>query len=162
MVEVSVSPGVSAYLMSAPTVAVEARAFPKGSAAATGCVDRFATAYGASSSLRAALASFSPVSSPNSETKPGRLFDRSGHVEVSLRRPISRTTAKPNTSSLPGRKRSCENGMRNSALHPRASRATETSHTASQLESLLVSANRYRSSLTPAGLTPNSYAVRRS
>ena len=36
-------------------------------------------------------------------------------------------------------KRSCENGMRNSAVQPSASRETFTSHTASQLSSLLLS-----------------------
>ena len=46
--------------------------------------------------------------------------------------------------SPPGRpvsslKRSCENGMRNSALQPSASFTTSTSHTASQLSSLLPS-----------------------
>src|SRR5262249_60923752 len=52
--------------------------------------------------------------------------------------------------------------MRNSALQPSASRDTLTSHTASQLSSFSVSLYQYRSCLTPAGFTANSYAVRRS
>ena len=36
-----------------------------------------------------------PLSSPNCETKPLALRASSGHVEVSVRRPTSRTTAKP-------------------------------------------------------------------
>jgi hypothetical protein len=65
-----------------------------------------------------------------------------GHDEVSLRRPISRITPKPNVSRFPVWNRSCENGIRNSAFHPSASRETDTSHTASQLWSLLPSANQ--------------------
>ena len=83
-------------------------------------------------------------------------------MSVSFSRPICRETAKPNDRDGPGVKRSCENGMRNSADHPCGSRATLTSHTASQLESRFQSLNQYASAFTPAGFTANSYAVRRS
>ena len=67
------------------------------------------------------------------------LRESSGQVVVSLSRPIWRETAKPNVIFADGVKRSCENGMRNSAVEPRRSRETATSQTASQLSSLLVS-----------------------
>ena len=79
----------------------------------------------------------SPPSSPNDETKPDALFGSSGHVEISFSRPISRSTANPKVSRLSGSKRSCENGMRNSAFQPWSSFVTATSQTASQLSSWL-------------------------
>src|SRR5262245_41835304 len=75
---------------------------------------------------------------------------------------MSRAMAKPKVVSFAGENRSCENGILKSAVHPSWSRDTATSHTASQLESLFVSLNQYRSRFTPEGFTANSYAVRRS
>ena len=63
-------------------------------------------------------------------------------MDTSFSRPISRRTAKPNVSRLPGSKRSCENGIRNSAFQPLSSFVIATSHTASQLSSWLVSRNQ--------------------
>ena len=63
---------------------------------------------------------------------PEAALEMWGHESVSFSRPISRTTAKPNVVSADGRKRSCENGIRNSARQPAVSRATATSQTASQ------------------------------
>src|SRR5205814_7895575 len=98
----------------------------------TGGVFTCPTAYGTSSRRFGDCVTLRLVSSPNDETMPELAFERCGHESVSFNRPISRTTANPNVSSLDGRKRSCENGMRNSARQPPASRATATSHTASQ------------------------------
>src|SRR6185436_15084418 len=104
----------------------------------------------------------SPDSSPNDDTYPVAFFESSGHELVSLSRAIDRVIAKPKGAPLAGLNRNCEKGMRNSAFQPSRSRLTVTSHTASQLSSVLVSLNQYLSCLTPAGLTANSYAVRRS
>ena len=90
--------------------------------------------------------------SPNDETKPGAAFEMCGQVSVSFSRPICRTTAKPNVALSAGWKRSCENGMRNSARQPSVSRETATSQTASQPLSSLPSFDHARSSFTPAGI----------
>ena len=66
----------------------------------------------------------------------------SGQVEVSLMCAMLRTTAKPNVPADAGLKRSCENGILNSARQPSGDRPTATSHTASQPTSLLVSLNQ--------------------
>jgi len=52
--------------------------------------------------------------------------------------------------------------MRNSARQPSAACDTETSHTASHPSSSLASFDHATSRLTPAGLTANSNALRRS
>ena len=96
-----------------------------------------------------------PLSVPNEDTHPLALFDISGQVDVSFRRATWREIAKPSWPSPLPLKRSCENGIRNSACHPSPLRRTMTSHTASQLSSLLLSLNQYESCFTPIGLTPN-------
>ena len=82
------------------------------------------------------------MSSPKDETYPLALLASRGHVEVSLSRATSRTTAKPTRSSSWWLNRSCEKGMWNSARQPCASRLTATSQTASQLSSELLSLNQ--------------------
>src|SRR5439155_6074746 len=161
IVVVSVRPGATAYFRSTPSAASTADAFRSGLPPGA-CRVRLLTAYGTSSSRLGARLSVSAPSSPNDETYPFALRARSGQVTVSLRRPISRTTARPTVFDSPGAKRSCENGIRNSAVQPSALRDTATFHTASQLSSRLLSLYQYRSCLTPAGFTANSYAVRRS
>jgi len=161
-VAVSVTPGFSAYFRSAPTVAFWSRVDTSGLPVSAGCVFTWPTTYGTSSSRFGVWASFKCVRSPKFETNPFALFEMSGHVSVSLRRPIWRTTANPNVASSDGLKRSCEKGMRNSARQPSLSRETATSQTASQPPSSLPSLDQARSSLTPAGFTPNSKAVRLS
>src|SRR5688572_16280950 len=96
-----------------------------------------------------------PFSLPNDDTHPLAFLESSGQVAVSLSRAISRLMANPIWPSPLPLKRSCDNGMRNSASQPSASRFTVTSHTASQLSSLLLSLYQYASCLTPSGLTPN-------
>ena len=55
---------------------------------------------------------------------PLALRDSSGHVEVSFRRADLANHREAHGSAAAGSKRSCENGMRNSARQPSASRAT--------------------------------------
>ena len=161
-VAVNVSAGVIAYFRSRPTEASGSTVFCSGLPFSAGTVATCATVYGTSSSRFSERAPERPVSSPKEDTYPLALLASSGHVEISLSRATSRTTAKPTRSSSPRLNRSCENGMWNSARQPCASRLTTTSHTASQLSSELLSLNQYVSCLTPAALTANSYAVRRS
>ena len=71
-----------------------------------------------------------PCSSPNCETMP-LVLAMSGQVDVSLWRAICRESARPKIGLVDVGKRSCESGMRNSALHPSLLRATTTSQTAS-------------------------------
>ena len=73
-----------------------------------------------------------PVLRAVGDTMPLVLRAMSGHVEVSFSRAICRDSAKPNVGFSDAGKRSCDSGMRNSALHPSARLATTTSHTASQ------------------------------
>ena len=68
-------------------------------------------------------------------------------TKISLSRATSRTTAKPRGPSCTALKRSCENGMLNSARQLSPSRVTTTSQTASQLSSELPSLNQYTSRL---------------
>ena len=56
-----------------------------------------------------------PPISANCDTKPLALRDSNGQVEISLRRAISRMTANPTGPPSLLLKRSCENGIRNSA-----------------------------------------------
>src|SRR4051812_29198868 len=147
--------------MSTPTAPSTPDGFCSGFPAVR-CRVRLATVYGTISRPFGAFAVDSPPSSPKDDTYPLALRDRSGQVFVSFSRPISRATAKPHVLVSDGVNRSWENGILNSAVHPFWSRDTVTSHTASQLLSLFVSLNQYRSCLTPSGLTANSYAVRRS
>ena len=58
--------------------------------------------------------------------------------------------------------RSCESGMRYSAVQPSESTAVATSHTASHASSSLPSLEIAMSIFTPAGFTPNSNPERRS
>ncbi len=74
---------------------------------------------------------------------------------VSFRRARVRATANPRVPFVSAPNRSCESGMRNSALQPDVSRATATSHTASQLSSWLMSLKWYVSIFTPSGFTAN-------
>jgi hypothetical protein len=100
------------------------------------CESSLATEYGISSNFFGAPDIFNPRSSPNCDTNPFALRDSSGHDDVSARRPTSRMTEKPTGPPVVLLKRSCENGIRNSARQPSASFSTSTSHTASQLSSL--------------------------
>ena len=77
-----------------------------------------------------------PRISANCETNPLALRESSGQVEISFNRPTSRTSANPTGPPSVLLKRSCENGILNSARQPSESRPTSTSHTASQLSSL--------------------------
>src|SRR6266571_3360349 len=132
IVDVSVSPDVSAYLKSTPMAASGDDRLSSG-LPAVGCLVRFATVYGTSSRRFGGAVITSPPSSPNDETKPFALRASSGQVDTSFRRPISRATANPNVFMSLGEKRNCENGIRKSAVQPPASRETLTSQTASQL-----------------------------
>ena len=86
-----------------------------------------------------------PSRSPNDETIAARaLRDERPRVGFVQARRSARTTAKPNVALSDGWKRSCENGMRNSARQPSASRETATSHTASQPLSSLQSFDQAR------------------
>src|SRR4051812_19646378 len=122
-VEVNVNPGVRAYFMSRPTAASPALADNSGLSPGRWRV-RLATVYGTSSSFFGDARIARPPSSPNDETYPFALRASSGQVDVSLRRPIDRDTAKPNVSASLALKRSCENGIRNSADQPVWSLAT--------------------------------------
>ena len=141
IVAVSVSPGVSAYLMSTPAEAAADDASTSGLPLAC-CRVRLATVYGVNSRRFTARPVSTPDSSPNDDTYPFALRASSGHVEVAFRRPTSRAMAKPKVFVSAGLNRSCENGILNSASQPRSSRDTVTSHTASQLISLFVSLNQ--------------------
>src|SRR5437660_11778432 len=141
MVVVSVRPGATAYLRSSPSAASATDALSSGLPSGA-CRVRLVTAYGTSSSRFGARLSESAPTSPNDDTYPLALRASSGHVEVSSSRPISRPTAKPMVFPSPDAKRSCENGIRNSADQPRVSRDTATFHTASQLSSRLLSLNQ--------------------
>src|SRR5262245_7762871 len=121
--------------MSTPSAPLPAAALRSG-LPPSGWRVRLATEYGTSSSRFDDAAVDSPPSSPKDDTYPLAPRGSSGQVEVSLRRPISRATAKPNVLSCAGVNRNCENGILKSAVHPRRSRETDTSHTASQLGSL--------------------------
>src|SRR6185295_14031131 len=121
---------------------------------------------GSTSSRRADLSPVIPASSPNCETKPlrsGRTGDQSSD---SLRRAMSRETCSPHTCApCPEAallKRSCERGMRNSAVHPALSTFVAASHTASHPESSLLSLEWKASFCTPAGFTEKRKAVRLS
>ena len=83
-----------------------------------GLSDRLPTVYGSSSSFFGEPPILSPRTSANCETKPLALRDSSGQDDVSASRPISRITAKPTGPPSVLLKRSCENGMRNSAVQP--------------------------------------------
>src|SRR5689334_169156 len=94
-VAVKVRPGVTAYFKSRPTDAPGSGETFTGSFESTGIISNLPTEYGISSNFFGAPDIFSPVSSPNCETKPGALRDSSGHDDVSARRPISRMIVKP-------------------------------------------------------------------
>src|SRR5438270_9445474 len=95
IVVVSVSPGVSAYFASTPNETLGSdgltSGLPCGRWRAT-----LPTVYGISSSRLGDPDIDRPPSSPNDDTYPFALRASSGHVDVSLRRPICRETAKPN------------------------------------------------------------------
>ena len=103
-------------------------------AAQSAAVVRLATVYGASSRRFAAPAVVRPAELAERrhvavraarEQRPRRRLAAAGRSRARRR---SRTC-----SSSDGVKRSCENGIRNSAVQPCSSRDTVTSHTASQL-----------------------------
>src|SRR5687768_171184 len=141
-VAVNVNAGVTAYFRSTPIDAPGSVVFCSGLPSSGGTVATCDTAYGTSSSRFGVRLAVRPVSSPNDDTYPLALFASSGHVDVSLSRATSRTTANPTRPSPRRLNRSCENGMWNSARQPSASRFTTTSHTASQLRSALLSLNQ--------------------
>ena len=135
-VAVSVSPGVTAYFTSSPNEPPGSVELVSGLPMSTGCVSILPTEYGRISNRLGVPPILRPVRSPNCETNPFALRDSMGHDTVSASRPTSRITAKPTGPPDVLLKRSCENGMRNSAHQPSASFSTSTSHTASQLSSL--------------------------
>ena len=135
-VAVSVRPGVTAYFRSRPSEPPGSGESVSGSATSTWRVSTLPSEYGISSKRFGAPDIFRPRSSPNCDTNPLALRDSSGQVDVSARRPTSRMIEKPTGPPEVLLKRSCENGMRNSARQPSASFSTSTSHTASQLSSL--------------------------
>src|SRR5262245_57262048 len=137
-VALSVSAGVTAYLRSTPTDAPGSGVFCRGLPGCTGSVSTCATVYGRSSSRFDALPMFTPLRVPNDDTHPLALLEINGQVDVSLRRATCREIAKPSCPSPLPLKRSCENGMRNSACQPSSLRLTTTSQTASQLSSELL------------------------
>ncbi len=139
---VKVRPGATAYFTSTPSVPAGSDDFDNGLPASTGCVVNCVSAYGVISSFFSGWVKARPVSSPNDETKPLALRGRSGHVDASSARARMRPTAKPNVEVEAGLKRSCENGIRNSARQPLGVRDTAASHTASQLRSLFESLNQ--------------------
>jgi hypothetical protein len=77
--------------------------------------------------------------SPYSLTQPDPSLGIGFHSTVSFLRWITRVTLKPHSCSGAGAKRSCESGMRNSAVQPSLSTLVATSHTASQAKSMRVS-----------------------
>src|SRR5688572_16474441 len=135
-VAVSVSPGVTAYFMSRPTEPPGSGESVNGFETSTGAVSTLPSEYGISSKRFGAPDIFRPRSSPNCDTNPLAFRDSRGQVDVSARRPTSRRIEKPTGPPVVLLKRSCENGIRNSARQPSASFSTSTSHTASQLSSL--------------------------
>src|SRR6476660_3255666 len=102
-----------------------------GSPVTMGAVATCETTYGINSSFFWADVTCSPIRSPNDETVPLALFARRGHVTVSLVAAISRAIANPNVPADDGLKRSCENGILNSARQPSGAIAAATSQTAS-------------------------------
>src|SRR5205823_1496991 len=107
------------------------------------------TTYGSSSTRFGAGMSRSPRRWPKRDTKPLSVFNMKGQKLNSFLRRMVRTNRIPHTCSAAPEKRSCEKGIRYSAVQPSESIDVATSHTGSQESSAkLPSSPKTRSCLT--------------
>jgi hypothetical protein len=118
------------------------------------------TVYGTSSSCLGALIACTPVRCAMRDARPFSFFGTSCSQTLSLRRWMNREAFTPQASRAVRGKRSCENGMRISAVQPSASVDTAASHTASHELSSHVSLWMTASACDPAALTVNIAPVR--
>jgi hypothetical protein len=90
------------------------------------------------------------------------LASKAGHAERSAYRSMSRQTPNPNVWDGARAYRSCDSGIRNSAVQPNESTLVPTSQIpfqeSSSLPSLLIAKSRF----TPSGFTANSKPLRLS
>ncbi len=130
------------YRTSAPKLPSNSSPVRNGLPSCSGLSACCATRYGSTSRRRGGSIPWIPTRSPNSDTHPDASFGIGFHCTVSFLRWINRSMLNPHTSSGSSEKRSCENGIRNSAVHPSSSTSVATSHTAFHESSSFVSSNR--------------------
>src|SRR5688572_15990907 len=120
--------------------------------------------YGISSSRRAGLMPRIPRSVPIHDDQPLSFFGTGIQKTSSLRDGDQKSKFNPHSCSSMGLKRSCEKGMRISAVHPVASTLADACHTGSNESSVSYSLSEpwYQSPRTPLAATAKLYAVRRS
>ena len=96
------------------------------------------------------------------EASPLSRFETRASQSLSFLRAMKRSALTPHVWWSPLMKRSSENGMRISTVHPSPSTVTAESHTASHDSSVQVSLKMTWSRCTPAAVTSNRTPVRRS
>src|SRR5690348_8445119 len=151
----SVRLDVRLYLMSAPalTLAVVLLWYGSRGSAYLNCPRD--TTYGSSSACRGTLAIAIPSRWPKYAGPELSLRRRNDHSSCSLRRSTYRHSCIPHVCTCPPERRSCEYGIRISAVHPSAVTWVAPSHTGSHDGSPLNWSPR-----TPAGLISNHTSSR--